>query len=202
MSADKYLNDEQVGKLRACVKARADRARANGTRRGVDDQALIEVFLGTGLRADELCQLQIQDLPYTHGKLIVQVRHGKGDKARLVHIGEDLGAWISQYVRTCRAGAKPEEPLFVGVRGQRLNYQVLVRKVRNLGRLAEVPILTQPKRGCHVLRHTYAFHLYRETHDLRFVQEQLGHASPTTTAVYAHIELDASTKAALNRLAQ
>ena len=200
LTADKYLTDAQLAQLRAYVRQRADRARRHHTRRGVEDEFIVELLLGTGLRASELIALDLFDLPGAHGKMAVMVRHGKGDKARIVHIGLLLFGRINDYVLSYRANAKPEQPLFVNQRGARITYQTLLHKIQNLGKKAGLSLFSQSRHGCHVLRHTYATQLYHRTKDLRLVQQQLGHSSPTITAVYAHVELDEQTQAVLNTL--
>jgi integrase len=74
----------------------------------------------------------------------------------------------------------PKEPLLMSERGKRFIYMSLYSKIKKIGKKAGIGKLHP-----HMLRHTYLVRLYNVEHDLRFVQDQAGHASPTTTAVYA-----------------
>lgn len=180
LDPDRYLSENQLKRLRQCVKDAADLARQRGSTRAVIDELVIELLLGSGLRASELCDLNIGDLPMSHGKDSIWVRDGKGNVARTVDIPEVLRDRLARYAKLYRKGAKPDEPLLVGAAGQRVIYRSIYEKIRKLGRLAGIGDLHP-----HMLRHTYATRLYNVEQDLRLVQDQLGHASPTTTAIYA-----------------
>jgi len=158
----------------------ADLARQRGSMRGIIDELVIELLVNTGLRASELCDLNIGDLPMTHGKDAVWVRDGKGNVARTVDIPESLRDRLERFVKLYRKGAGPDEPLLVSAPGGRMIYRSIYEKIKKLGRQSGIGKLHP-----HMLRHTYGTRLYNVEQDLRFVQDQLGHASPTTTAIYA-----------------
>ena len=180
LQPDKYLSETQLRRLRQHVKDMADLARQRGSMRGIIDELVIELLVNTGLRASELCDLNIGDLPMTHGKDAVWVRDGKGNVARTVDIPESLRERLERFVRLYRKDAKPDEPLLVSAKGSRIIYRSMYEKVKKVGRQSGIGKLHP-----HMLRHTYGTRLYNVDQDLRFVQDQLGHASPTTTAIYA-----------------
>ena len=180
LSPDKYLNDDQLKKVRRHAKDRADLARMRGGSRGVIDELLVELLVNTGLRASELCDLNIADLPITHGKGSVWVRDGKGEVSRVVDISEKLQKRLERFVKLYRKGAVAEDPLLISEQGARMQYRSVYAKIKSVGQKAGVGKLHP-----HMLRHTYLTRLYNVEKDLRFVQDQAGHASPTITAIYA-----------------
>src|SRR4030042_317612 len=90
LSPDKYLSDLQLRKLRQFCKDMADLARQRGSERAVIDELVVELLANTGLRASELCDLNIEDLPISHGKTSVWIRDGKGKVTRVVDIPDNL----------------------------------------------------------------------------------------------------------------
>jgi len=157
------------------------------------DRALLELIYGAGLRVSEAVQLDVTDvqLDHTDGPiLLLRIRHGKGRKERIAPAGEKAHAALKRYlpVRTefgpSRTDLSQEQALFLSVRGSRLG----VREVRRiLDRAATKSDL--PKTHPHALRHSYATHLLSSGADLRSIQELLGHKNLSTTARYAHVDL-------------
>jgi len=180
LAPDKYLSDVQFRKLRQYVKDRADLARTRGGSRAVVDELIVELLAGTGLRASELCNLNIADLPGAHGKDCIRVRDGKGKISRTVDISEKLKQRLERFVKLYRKGARAASPLLISERGDRIIYRSIYAKIKRIGEQAGIGKLHP-----HMLRHTYLTRLYNVEKDLRFVQDQAGHASPTTTAIYA-----------------
>ncbi|TKJ34647.1 MAG: hypothetical protein CEE38_17405 [Planctomycetes bacterium B3_Pla] len=180
LAPDKYLSDIQLKKLRQYVKDMADLARQRGSERAIIDELVVELLTNTGLRASELCDLNIEDLPVSHGKDSVWIRDGKGNVTRVVDIPEKLVKRLERFVKLYRKGAKPNEPLLASTNGKRMIYRSIYEKMKKLGNKSSIGKLHP-----HMLRHTYLTRLYNVEHDLRFVQDQAGHASPTTTAIYA-----------------
>ena len=180
LTPDKYLTDEQLKKLRSYVKEQADLARHRGSKRAVTDELIIEILVNSGLRARELAGLTIGDLPMTHGKPCLWVRNGKGAIDRVVEIPQSLIKQLTRYIKLYRKKAEPTDPLFASRFGTPIHYRTLREKMVKLGKRAGMPGL-----HLHMLRHTYAVRLYNVEKDLRFVQDQLGHSSPTVTAIYA-----------------
>ena len=180
LAPDKYLTDAQLTKLRRHVKDMADLARQRGSTRAIIDELIVELLCNTGLRAAELVALDIEDLPVAHGKESIWIRNGKGKVMRTVDIPESLKKRLERFVRLYRKGARKTSPLQASANGKRMIYRSIYEKCRKLGKQSGIGKLHP-----HMLRHTYLSRLYNVEKDLRFVQDQAGHASPTTTAIYA-----------------
>ena len=180
LAPNKFLEQWEIQKLTDHVKQRAETAKAAGTRRAIINQMLIDVLLNAGLRSCELCQLQLRDLPHCHGKAMIHVRQGKGNVDRSVEISPALARRLREFVKHYRPFAKPRSPLFVNEHGDQLSYRSLYSKVCILGEAAGIGHLHP-----HKLRHTFAVEFYNKTKDLLFLQDQLGHSDPKTTAIYA-----------------
>jgi site-specific recombinase XerD len=180
LTPDKYLSKDQLKKLRRHVRDMADAARERGSFRNIVNELIVELFVNTGLRASELCKLNIADLPVSHGKDSVWVRNGKGNVVRTIDINEALKNRIARYVKLYRKNSKPNSPLLLSEWKGRISYQGLYTRIKRIGEHAGIGKLHP-----HMLRHTYLTRLYNVEKDLRFVQDQAGHSSPTTTAIYA-----------------
>jgi integrase/recombinase XerD len=151
-------------------------------------RALLELLYAAGLRVSEALGLDLEDLSLDGGFVRVI---GKGDKERLVPVGDValdwLASWIGDgrppllalhHVEPLRGG-----PLFLGDRGARLARQQAFAAVKAAARRAGLPDHVSP----HTLRHSFATHLLEGGADLRIVQELLGHASISTTQLYTHV---------------
>ena len=151
-------------------------------------RALLELLYAAGLRVSEALGLDLEDLSVEGGFVRVI---GKGDKERLVPVGDIaldwLGRWMTEgrpallalaHVAPVRGG-----PLFLGDRGGRLARQQAFAIVKTAARVAGLPDAISP----HTLRHSFATHLLEGGADLRIVQELLGHASISTTQLYTHV---------------
>jgi len=185
---DKYLTEDQQRKLCRYVTERADAARYRKTTRAVVDEMLVLTLLNTGLRADELCHLQAGDIHAEADKPAVFVRHGKGGTRRTVEVSRKFARKLRDFIRYERPGAKPTDYVFGSERAKAGDnkpycYYSVYTKVKQMGRAVGIPYLSP-----HVLRHTYLTRLYNTERDLRFTQDQAGHASPTTTAIYARTD--------------
>jgi len=189
LGPEKYLTEREQKRLLAYVKAQADIARHRNTGRAIVNEMLIMLFLNTGLRASELCNLRLRDLPVTHGKNVIFVRAGKGKVVRIVEVSDRFCKKLQGFIELYRKKTKPADYLFITERGTPLQYTSLYSKVTGIGRRAGIAHLHP-----HVLRHTYLTRLYNVGHDLRFVQDQAGHASPTTTAIYAQTDQEGRRK--------
>jgi integrase/recombinase XerD len=162
-----------------------DAAAAAGPR----DAALLELLYGAGLRVSEALGLDLDDASLD-GAFVRVI--GKGDKERLVPVGETaldaLVVWIdgeraSIVARYPVVAAERGGPLYVGERGGRLARQQAWAMVQRAARAADLPASVSP----HTLRHSFATHLLEGGADLRVVQELLGHASISTTQLYTHL---------------
>lgn len=154
----------------------------------VRDRALLELLYAAGLRISEALGLDLQDLSFDGGFVRVI---GKGDRERLVPVGDVALDWIRRYVADVRPawlGISHVEPirggpLFLTPRGRRLARQQAWAVVRRAADAAGLPRTVTP----HTLRHSFATHLLEGGADLRIVQELLGHASINTTQLYTHL---------------
>jgi integrase/recombinase XerD len=171
------LGEEPVARLLA--QPRRD------TPRGLRDAAMLELLYATGLRVSELVGLPAADANLSAGFVRVT---GKGNKTRLVPIGQPAREAIDAYVAAVRGGwARPgERALFVTERGGPMTRQGFWKL---LGRYARAAGVRLPRGGVspHKLRHSFATHLLERGADLRAVQAMLGHADIATTQLYTHV---------------
>jgi integrase/recombinase XerD len=172
----KFLSLEEVDRL----LAQPDTT----TPRGLRDKALIEVLYATGLRVSELVALRAGDLNLDEGYLTCI---GKGNKERMVPLGQEAAQWVRHYLRSGRAALlrKKSSPwLFVNARdGGPLSRIGFWKVLREYGIKAGVSRDLSP----HALRHSFATHLLERGADLRMIQLMLGHADLSTTQIYTHV---------------
>lgn len=161
--------------------AKIDLSKPEGTR----NKAMLETLYSCGLRVSELIKLQLSKLYLDLG--FIRVR-GKGDKERLVPIGESAIRYIQLYKQTTRLQVSPqkgkEDFLFLNKRGGPLSRVMVFYMIRDLAKQAGINKSVSP----HTFRHSFATHLIEGGADLRAVQEMLGHASITTTEIYTHLD--------------
>jgi len=149
---------------------------------GLRDRALIETLYATGLRVSELVGLTLPQLHLNEGYVRIV---GKGNKERLVPLGEVAEDWLRRYLAESRPlilGAVRSEDLFVSNRKRAMTRQMAWHLIVKYGRQAGIPPLSP-----HTLRHAFATHLVNHGADLRVVQLLLGHASLSTTQIYTHV---------------
>jgi integrase/recombinase XerD len=152
---------------------------------GLRDRAMLEVLYATGLRVSELVGLTLTQVNLVVG--VVRVI-GKGDKERLVPMGEEAVRWVRRYVDEARpalvAGGRASESLFLTARRAPLTRQAFWYLIKRRALAAGIaPSALSP----HTLRHAFATHLLNHGADLRVVQLLLGHADITTTTIYTHV---------------
>jgi integrase/recombinase XerD len=158
--------------------------------RAVRDRTLLEVLYATGMRASECLGLRLEDVNLNAGYATCV---GKGQKQRLVPLGEHAIAWVRRYLRDARPVFTRKADcgrLFVNPRGRALSRQSLWHAVRRAAAAAGVRRKVSP----HVLRHSFASHLLQGGADLRSVQAMLGHADIGTTQIYTHLPSEALTR--------
>ncbi len=159
------------------------------TERGLRDRAMLSVAYAAGLRASELCSLSLGDLDLSRG--IVGVT-GKGNKRRLVPLGEVTLEHLAQYLaareqtRAAKRSLTRSSVLFPGPSGRAMTRQALWKIVRRTARAAGIKNPVHP----HQLRHSFATHLLSGGADLRTVQTLLGHSDVATTEIYTHVSRD------------
>ncbi|HTU30279.1 MAG TPA: tyrosine recombinase [Solirubrobacteraceae bacterium] len=153
----------------------------------VRDRAMFELAYAAGLRAEELVTLDVGSVDFDAETVRVE---GKGDKTRLVPVGEHAARAIDRWLSTGRPALASQAagPLFVSKTGRRLSTSDVRRRLRVWSREAarHAPALSQAHP--HALRHSFATHLLEGGADLRAIQELLGHASISTTQVYTRVE--------------
>ena len=143
------------------------------------DYTLFLLLYGCGLRIDEALSLDVKDLP-RDGFLRIQ---GKGGKERDVPVLDIVETALQRYLRQREDGVTPASPIFIGVRGKRLQQQVAQKALRDLRSVLELPETATP----HALRHSFATHLLENGANLRQIQELLGHSSLSTTQRYTDV---------------
>jgi integrase/recombinase XerD len=187
----KSLSSEQIDNL----IAQPDVATAIGLR----DRAMIEVLYATGMRVSELIAIRAADL---HLEADYLTCVGKGNKERLIPIGEQASDWVRRYQRDgrpalaakARAGFGRTSPrLFVNARGGSLSRVGFWKILKTYGLRAGIKGLSP-----HVLRHSFATHLLERGADLRAIQMMLGHTDLSTTQIYTHV-LEARLKSVYDR---
>ena len=154
------------------------------TPRGLRDRALIEVLYATGLRVSELVGLRVADVRLDQGYLQAE---GKGNKQRIVPLGDEAIVWVRRYLKDARGGllkGKTSAWLFVNARdGAKLSRLGFWKVLKDYGRRAGIKAHLSP----HTLRHSFATHLLERGADLRAIQTMLGHADLSTTQIYTHV---------------
>ena len=154
---------------------------------GMRNKAIIEVLYGCGLRVTELITLRISDLNTDQEYVKVT---GKGNKERIIPIGETALTYIEIYLREVRVHANikkgHEDYVFLNRLGTRLSRISIFTMIKDLALAIGLKKSISP----HTFRHSFATHLIEGGADLRAVQEMLGHSSITTTEVYTHLDRD------------
>jgi len=173
----RYLSIEDVDRL----IAQPDTT----TPRGLRDRAFIELLYATGMRVSELVVLRPPDVHLDASYLTCT---GKGDKQRIVPIGDEAAAWVTRYVQQSRQillGRRRSPRLFVNARGggvglSRVGFWKILK---GYAKQAGITRSLSP----HTLRHSFATHLLERGADLRAIQMMLGHADLSTTQIYTHV---------------
>ena len=148
------------------------------------DLALCLLLYGAGLRIGEALALDRSPVGETPAALRALTVTGKGGKQRLVPILPEIADALAGYLAACPHPSAKTAPLFVGLRGKRLQAAVVRRRMQRLRRRSGLPENATP----HALRHSFATHLLAGGADLRVIQELLGHASLSTTQGYTAVE--------------
>jgi integrase/recombinase XerD len=148
------------------------------------DRAMLEVFYAGALRVSELVGVKLDDLKLDLGCVLVR---GKGDKERIVPLGQSAQRVLRDYLQSARrvlAGERSSPLLFLGRGAKRLTRQRVWQMV------SATSAATGRHASPHMLRHSCATHMVENGADLRTVQTILGHADIATTQVYTHVALD------------
>ncbi len=151
---------------------------------GLRDRAMLELLYATGLRVSELVNICVDQINLNQGVIRVV---GKGDKERLIPLGEEAIDWIDHFIKEARPQILQKRAmtaaLFPSRLGRSMSRQAFWQLIKRYARVAGIDKPLSP----HVLRHAFATHLINHGADLRVVQLLLGHNSLTTTQIYTHI---------------
>lgn len=150
---------------------------------GLRDRAMLEVLYACGLRVTELISLTLEQINLRQGVLRTL---GKGNKERLVPLGEEAMHWLERYLRQARGlllADKPSDVVFPSQRGSQMTRQTFWHRIKLHASVAGVSAAISP----HTLRHAFATHLLNHGADLRTVQMLLGHSDLSTTQIYTHV---------------
>jgi integrase/recombinase XerD len=157
------------------------------TPEGIRNKAIFETMYSCGLRVSEVVNLKISQFYPDLGFVRVT---GKGDKERLIPIGNTAVKHVKIYMKTVRShvdiASGQEDILFLNRRGSKLSRVMIFLMLKELAKKAGISKTISP----HTLRHSFATHLVEGGADLRAVQEMLGHESITTTEIYTHLDRD------------
>ncbi len=148
------------------------------------DKSMLELLYATGLRVSELVGLTLSDISVRQG--VVRVI-GKGDKERLVPLGEEAVYWLENYFEHGRPwllNGQSLDIVFPSNRSQKMTRQTFWHRIKHYAVLAGIDA---EKLSPHVLRHAFATHLLNHGADLRVVQMLLGHSDLSTTQIYTHV---------------
>ena len=150
---------------------------------GHRDRTMLEVLYATGLRVSELVNLKYQQVNLNQGVIRVV---GKGNRERLIPLGEESVRWLAEFVRGPRVEILLErqtEYLFPTRRGDRMTRQAFWHIIKRYAKKSAI----QKELSPHTLRHAFATHLLNHGADLRVVQMLLGHSDLSTTQIYTHV---------------
>ena len=147
-----------------------------GKKMGIRDRAILEVMYATGMRVSELTNLRLNDL---HLDVHLVQPLGKGDKERIIPIGEVAESWLNRYL----VNKPASDFVFLNARAKQLTRQAIWQLIKKTAQAAQIDKDVTP----HTMRHSFATHLLENGADLRVVQELLGHSDITTTQISTHV---------------
>lgn len=150
---------------------------------GYRDRTMLELLYATGMRVSELIQIELEDVNLIMGFVKV---FGKGNKERIVPLGETVISYLKTYIETTRLQLLKKtvtNTLFLNMHGKPLSRQAIWKMIKQNAIKANITKSLTP----HTLRHSFATHLLENGADLRAVQEMLGHSDISTTQLYTHV---------------
>ncbi|QIM68174.1 MULTISPECIES: site-specific tyrosine recombinase XerD [Basfia] len=172
----KYLTEQQVGDLL--------NAPSTDIPLELRDKAMLELLYATGLRVTELVTLSTDNINLEQG--VVRVI-GKGNKERIVPMGEEASYWVGQFIlygRPMLLNGQSSDVIFPSKRALQMTRQTFWHRIKHYAILADIDT---DSLSPHVLRHAFATHLVNHGADLRVVQMLLGHSDLSTTQIYTHV---------------
>jgi integrase len=187
-----YLSVEQFAEVMSFVKAAADEARGKSPHlcRAIINEMLLILMAETGLRASEICNLKLKNLPSYHGKPMIEVECGKGQKPRTVGVSEWFSAQLTGYVNRYLYSASPESWLFRSERGGPIKYASIYAQVKRIGIKSGTWLYHKDGRltsrfSPHKMRHSFGTALLNSSNNTWLVQIALGHTKAETSQIYA-----------------
>lgn len=186
----RVLYREQVEEILEANRKREDEL-------ALRDQAILSILYFCGLRASELCSIDIQNVYLKRRTILVK---GKGRKERIVPFNETCQKDIDNYIKLCRPHLLGRSPIIKAEDGQKLFFNSKGRPLTVRG-LEYILDSIEKKTGTfvnlhpHILRHSFATHLLENGADLRVIQELLGHESINATQIYTHVTEEAMQEA-------
>lgn len=192
LTFDKFMSDDEVKALRKTLEAAVIIAKSKSHQGPVRDQCIIEIAFGAGLRVSEISQLKLEDIDLKRGGNSLIVRHGKGDRQRVVKFSSKLKTMILEYIEY---RDNHTEYLFPSERQDYMSSNGIQKVFKKWAKKAGLP----SRYSIHSCRHYYATALLKVSRNLRLVQMQCGHANPQTTTVYAQV-LDEEIDEAVEKL--
>ena len=153
---------------------------------GYRDRTMLEVLYSTGIRKSELENLTVMDVDYHDGFL--RINKGKGGKDRVVPLGKIACRFLENYIKSVRPELVKDphnDHLFLSVRGNRINQNMVWRIIKKYAKQADI----KKNIHCHTMRHTCATSMLKNKANIRAIQELLGHKSLVSTQVYTHVSI-------------
>ena len=189
----KYLSREEVKRLQKAVEDKSLADLARGRETWVKNWTIINFTLHTGLRVQEVSDLNIRDLELNPKMPIVHV-NGKGGKSGIVHLDDQIRKHLKRYLewRERSRGEKLDgnDPVFFSKQGKKISARALQHIFKRALEVAGLPSYY----SFHSMRHSYGTYLYEKNRDLRLVQKQLRHSKIGTTQIYADITPESMVK--------
>ena len=178
------LNDSEITALL--------NAPSETTFEGIRDRAMLELMYGSGLRVSELCSIKYADIDYLEGTMRVR---GKGDKTRLVPLGDCAKNAIMKYLPERSKIKSPAPELFITKRSKKLSRKTFWFNIVKYASASGIDKQVKP----HMLRHSFATHLLQRGADLMSIRKMLGHADLSTTQIYTTVRNEKLSKEHLGK---
>ena len=154
---------------------------------GLRDRTILEMLYSCGLRRTELANLKVFDIDIK--RCLLKVNGGKGDKDRVLPIGDRALQWLEKYLEEGRddlVSPLDDDRLFITDYGEPFNGGILGRLVKKYMKQANIDVVG----SCHLLRHAMATHMLENGADIRFIQVMLGHEDLSSTEIYTQVSVE------------
>jgi site-specific recombinase XerD len=183
----KFLSQDEINNLLSVAENNSIVDKAKGRITWIKRYMLLNLLFKTGLRVFEVANLQIKHLNLHVKEPAIFVEHGKGAKERWVYVPKDLVKHLKQFLtfkKQIGEGVEADNYLFCNKQAGKLSTRALQKSFKSCLLVAGLDTI---KYSIHSARHSYASLLYKKSLDLRLTQNQLGHSTPTITALYANL---------------